>query len=223
MDTTPGTIDLYCERIDGSYWAEPLNAVTNAAFLVAAYVAFLAWRRSAQRDLPALVLIMNLVVIGVGSYLFHTHANRATIVMDVLPILIFILFYLGMAMRRYFMLALWLSVLIAASYIPMSAISVPVLGAIMGSSASYGPALLALVVIGILLLRTDPATGRGLLIAAAVFTLSISFRMADQPICPAFAFGTHFIWHILNAVVLFQLVRVLIAKGRLARDSRAMR
>lgn len=222
MEAIPGTIDLYCERIDVSYWAEPFNAVTNAAFLIAAYVAFLGWRRSAQQDLPALVLIINLVAIGVGSYLFHTHANRATMVMDVLPILIFILIYLGMAMRRYFMLALWLSVLIAAFYIPLSALSVPVLGPIMGSSASYGPALFALVIIGILLLRTDPLTGRGLLIAAAVFTLSIAFRMADQPICPAFALGTHFIWHIFNAVVLFQLVRVLVAKGRLARYSPAL-
>ena len=222
METDPGTIDLYCERIDGGYWAEPFNAVTNVAFLVAACFAFVAWRRSPQRDLPALVLIIDLVAIGVGSYLFHTHANRATVIMDVVPILIFIVAYLGMAMRRYFKLALWLCVLIGASYIPLSALAMPVLAAVMGSSASYGPALLVLAVVAILLLRSDPATGRGLSIAVAVFALSISFRMADQPICPAFALGTHFIWHMLNAVVLFQLIRVFIAKGRLAYPSRAM-
>lgn len=31
---------LYCERAqDPSFWAEPLNAVSNAAFLIAAFVA----------------------------------------------------------------------------------------------------------------------------------------------------------------------------------------
>jgi len=29
-------IDLYCERTDASFWAEPANALTNAAFLIAA-------------------------------------------------------------------------------------------------------------------------------------------------------------------------------------------
>ena len=28
-------IDAYCERTDPSYWSEPVNAVTNAAFLIA--------------------------------------------------------------------------------------------------------------------------------------------------------------------------------------------
>ena len=27
-------IDAYCERTDASYWSEPVNAVTNAAFLI---------------------------------------------------------------------------------------------------------------------------------------------------------------------------------------------
>ena len=30
------TIDGYCERIDASFWSEPLNAVTNVIFLMTA-------------------------------------------------------------------------------------------------------------------------------------------------------------------------------------------
>ena len=30
------TIDGYCERIDASFWSEPLNAVTNVIFLITA-------------------------------------------------------------------------------------------------------------------------------------------------------------------------------------------
>ena len=41
-------IDLYCERTDASLWAEPANALTNTAFLVAASAAFLAWGAAAN-------------------------------------------------------------------------------------------------------------------------------------------------------------------------------
>ena len=36
-------IDAYCERTSAVYWAEPVNAVTNAAFLIAAVIM---WRRT---------------------------------------------------------------------------------------------------------------------------------------------------------------------------------
>lgn len=40
------TIDIYCERIDPTFWAEPLNAVSNGAFLIAAFAAgYLVWQR----------------------------------------------------------------------------------------------------------------------------------------------------------------------------------
>ena len=29
-------VDGYCERVDAAFWSEPINAVTNAAFLIAA-------------------------------------------------------------------------------------------------------------------------------------------------------------------------------------------
>ena len=38
-------IDLYCERLSPGIWAEPINALTNLAFLVAA---FAAWRLTDQ-------------------------------------------------------------------------------------------------------------------------------------------------------------------------------
>jgi hypothetical protein len=43
-------IDAYCERTDFSYWSEPVNAVTNLAFLVAAVWM---WRRTGGWD-PAI-------------------------------------------------------------------------------------------------------------------------------------------------------------------------
>ena len=36
----------------------------------------------------------------------------------------------------------------------------------------------------------------------------------DQPLCPAWAPGTHFLWHLLNAAVLFTVLLALIRHGR---------
>jgi hypothetical protein len=32
-------VDLYCERTDPSFWAEPINALSNLSFLLAAWLA----------------------------------------------------------------------------------------------------------------------------------------------------------------------------------------
>ena len=85
-------VDSYCERVDPSYWAEPINALTNLAFLLAAWVV---WRRVRDTgDRMAYALCAVLAAIGVGSYLFHTHATVWAGVLDVLPILMFVLLYI---------------------------------------------------------------------------------------------------------------------------------
>ena len=50
--------------------------------------------------------------------------------------------------------------------------------------------------------------------AAVVFAISLAFRTADIALCPAFPLGIHFIWHILNAVVLYVLLRTAITARR---------
>ena len=90
-------VDGYCERIDATFWSEPVNAITNAAFLIAA---FWVWRRP---DLPIMgrVLAIILALIGIGSFLFHTFAQPWAGVADVVPILIYILVYIYVATRDY--------------------------------------------------------------------------------------------------------------------------
>ncbi len=83
-------IDAYCERLGPGYWAEPVNAVTNLAFML---VAVWMWRRSARVGLARLLAGI-LFAIGVGSYLFHTHAQGWAALADVLPILAYILVYI---------------------------------------------------------------------------------------------------------------------------------
>ena len=100
--------DQYCERLDAGFWAEPLNAVSNAAFIIAGLLLLAQWRKS-PRPLSVLLLIFNVLVIGIGSFLFHTFANRWSELADVLPITIFIHIYFFLALNRFLGAKWWIA------------------------------------------------------------------------------------------------------------------
>jgi len=201
-------IDAYCERTGPGYWAEPVNAVTNAAFLVAAAV--MAWRLRGAPPGREWVMVGLLALIGVGSFLFHTHARAWAALADVLPILGFVLFYLHAAGRGFLGLSRGRSLVLVALFLPAAAALVPLLRAVplLGVSAGYMPVLLLIAGFAAYLWRAAPATARGLAIGAAILAVSITLRSLDAPLCAALPGGTHFGWHLLNAVMLAWMIEV---------------
>ncbi len=98
------TIFDYCERgLSPAFWAEPLNAVTNGGFILAALAGavMIARRDPSQRSLWQVFFVLNFIAIGVGSFLFHTVPNIDTALADTGPIGIFMLTYLIFALRRF--------------------------------------------------------------------------------------------------------------------------
>lgn len=195
----------YCERTDFAYWSEPVNAVTNGAFLLAAV-----WVWPMTRGVPlARAMAVVLAVIGVGSFLWHTHATRWAGLADVLPILGFILLYLFAATRDNLGASGVVAGIITAAFLPYAVAFGWGLGLVvpgLGANAAY-LSVAALIAAYGLYLRQTP-TGRGLLIGAGILCVSLGFRMLDGPICDVFPMGTHFLWHILNAVMLGWMIRV---------------
>ena len=92
-------VNIYCERLDPSFWSEPLNAISNAAFIIAALVCLMKARQSGRTDFLTMLLVTILFAIGVGSFLFHTIASRWAGLADTLPIVLFILVYLFAAIH----------------------------------------------------------------------------------------------------------------------------
>lgn len=205
-------VDLYCERLGPSFWAEPINAITNASFLIAAVAAFLLWRRG-ERDWPALALIAVTFLIGIGSFIFHTVATRGAALFDTVPIAVFIYGYLWLALRRFLGLSVWMApgLVIAFGLLSYAEGLVVPRGTLNGSHA-YLPALAALLVVGWLTREAGPR--RLLFSAAAVFAASIFFRSIDQAACAALPLGTHFLWHSLNGLVLYLLLRAALLAPR---------
>ncbi len=150
MDWTR-TIDSYCERVGAGLWAEPVNAATNLAFLLAAL--FMA-RRLRGADLPlARALTLLLALIGVGSLLFHMAAQVWAALLDVVPIGVFTLLYLYAAHRGFFGWGRVVSVLAALAFIPFAVAVSPVFQPLIGGSATYAALPLAIFGYAAILMR----------------------------------------------------------------------
>jgi hypothetical protein len=211
---------IYCERgPDPGFWAEPLNAITNIAFLIAAVMAYTDLRagragRGEAGEGAVLLLIGLLMVIGAGSFLFHTLATRWAALADTIPIGLFTFAYLVLALRRFLGLGAILSVGLGLLVTVASQVMPPWFN----GSFGYAPALLSMLLVGLLLKARDHAAGSRILAAAGIFALSLTFRTLDggagcfsaPEADPQFLIGTHPLWHILNAVVLYQLLRAAI-------------
>lgn len=199
-------VDGYCERTGPDYWAEPVNALTNLAFLLAAAVI---WPR--VRGMPTgQVLYAILALIGLGSWLFHTHANPLTGLLDVLPIVAFILTYVFAATRDFFGARVWVAAGAALAFIPYAVVLTPVFGALpfFDVSAFYWPVPVLIAAYALALRHRAPATAQGLGIGAGILCLSLAARSVDEALCAVIPLGTHFAWHILNALMLGWMIEV---------------
>lgn len=202
------SVDGYCERLHPGYWAEPVNALTNLAFVLAAVVM---WRRVGKHHVVPRLLCGVLAAIGIGSYLAHTHATAWAMVADVVPIGTFILIYLYASNRYFLNLGPGGVLLGTLAFLPFAAGTGAVFQALpfFASSATYWPVGLLIGLYALGLYWRDPATARGLGVGAALLVLSLIFRSLDQELCDVWPMGTHFLWHILNAVVLGWMIEVL--------------
>ena len=203
----------YCERSGPNLWDEPLNAISNAAFFIAAWLLYTAYRKKNIRDPQIATLIFLLALIGCGSTLFHTFANGLTMIGDVVPIALFTFTYLWLALRRLVGLQRLSSTLALLAFAMVGALTshLPP-GLRFNGSADYFPCLAALFIIGTIIHKREQASAITILKAAFCFTISIIFRSLDMQLCPTIPIGTHFIWHILNALVLYLLVSTLLKR-----------
>jgi hypothetical protein len=235
---------LYCERgANEGLFAEPFNAASNAAFLLAALAAILLLLRRPKemRSADNALLIALVLLIGLGSLAFHLLADRASLFADVVPIDVFMLVYFGFALNRFLDLPPgWTTLtLIGFAAIVFLTTQLKCWGGGIGfpgaevtgasecfnGSLVYLPALLAMTIVGGLLAeRKHPAAPYVLWAAALIFVISVTFRSLDLALCGAYRFegrkiGTHFVWHLLNGLALFLLLRASLEVGRANRGS----
>ena len=203
-------LDLYCERLGPGFLAEPLNAFSNVSFILAGL-----WmlRRLRQLALPGWdlrLLCWLVVLVGLGSAVFHAVATRWASVLDIAFIGVFIYVFLASFVRRFAAAsrAAVAAVLVAYSLLDRTAAALIPRDALNGS-VLYLPAWLGLLVCSALASLWADCGARKLWLALALFTVSLAFRTIDQQLCDRLPIGTHFIWHLLNAAFLPLLVQAL--------------
>jgi hypothetical protein len=231
---------LYCERGTSTLLlAEPWNAASNAGFIVVGLIAIdlLLRRPVEQRSADQFLLASLILLIGLGSLAFHAFATRGAEFADVIPISIFMLVYLGFALNRFLGTPPGWTVLLVIGFVAIAgaagqlkcwdgAIGIPGsdvtgAGACLNGSVAYLPALFALIIIGVLMRERNQRGAPFVLWAAAIFAVSITLRSADLSVCNEFVYeghkiGTHFVWHLLNAGVLFLLFLATFRVGEAA-------
>lgn len=207
-------VDIYCERLAPGFWGEPLNAITNIAFFMAAFCAYHLAKKSTGLNWANLLLIVLLAAIGTGSFMFHTQATESAQLADVIPILLYQLAFLGLY-SRHVMKASQKSVQSLFFFFMMMIVaSHQVPDEILNGSVAYLPALFYLTRFAIWHYR-NAAQEKWLLPAAAgIFVVSLTFRSLDMQFCPYMPLGLHFLWHMLNGLLLYLTARAYVLNAR---------
>ena len=195
-------VGYYCGRFGDGLAGELQNSLSNVAFLIAAAIAFQIWRTGSQRDGFQLILIIMVALIGLGSFVFHSHPGPATLQIDLIPIQIFGLaafFYLA---RREFGLSIWAAVLTIVVFFLLRQgwIMVAPRGAL-GGGVTHVPMVLLLIGSGSWLAYRNRGVGTYLLIAAAFYCVALAARTVDVAACADFPLGFHWLWHFMTAAV----------------------
>jgi hypothetical protein len=201
MNTWLNSVDIYCERLDASFWAEPINAISNLSFIVAG---FFLWRlRTPHSTLMAVLVIL----IGLGSFSFHTFANRLTGLLDVLAIALYLVAFAFLIPKQWSknsllielgsVLMLIVSIVLAQLLISHLKPALPWL-----PSGMYLGAWLALIVFALVTQYSNTHAARFLWLAVIVFPASLLSRQLDLPLCDSTG-GSHWLWHLLNGLTLY--------------------
>lgn len=201
------SLDNYCERIDFSFWSEPVNALTNLSFLAAfIYGLYQLNINKTQLPLKKLKLLkwinFTIFLTAIGSFLFHTVANVLSMWGDILPILLFLLstiyylfcFELHWEKKKIY---LFLTGFLFVSVI----LCFPPFNKLLNGSLLYAPTLLTLGYVSRTISHFRWVMG--------LFFVSLVARTTDSMFCEMFPLGTHFLWHVLNGVVMALSFKVL--------------
>lgn len=200
----PAHLPIYCETGHPFLgMAEPVNTITNAAILIAAYFAYRYARKSRVRLSTDLVLLLFLLTwVGIGSALWHGLRTPWALTLDWIPGVLYLLVLTVLWIRQLYG---WFAGVFGM--VAMTLISIAGVGYLGKTLAAITPNLFALpmfatvTVVGVIMVSgawTRYGRGAGLLGVSILATgLTAAFaRSIDLLICPYVPTGTHFLWHI---------------------------
>lgn len=194
------------------YCSESLNIITNLAYLITGLLSYRLLKRVGIVDKQLLILPWLLVIVGVGSFSYHTFRNSLTHIFDAVPIYVFILLSLFLILKELFqskskalavLLGFVVLQVILSIYIPQEFIN---------GSIRHLVTIIFVSLMGIVVVNKYGSQVKAPLIAMlASYGVGILFRSVDMAMCLLIPIGTHFLWHIFTALAGYSAI-VLLSK-----------
>lgn len=182
--------DIYCERMaSGGYFGEPLNLLSSLFFFLPAYVAY---KRGSKFFTAACLTV------AFGSAFLHSFANNLSYLMDVSAIIVMIITYYAFFFVKMGLKPL-ISIIGVASYVGFL---IPIMQALPLEYSYYGVFPLMAVQFAMLYSRKEKLAYLKCLAGVGLFCIALAARFYDGLACASFSYGTHWLWHIFNSLVL---------------------
>lgn len=211
---------VYCERGGPGWFVEPLNLASSLAFFVSAWQAWRQLDRSRWREQWDLHLLAALIaLIGLTSVLWHASGIPGLFWWDLGALLIFVSAYWAVFLAR---TQAWKGLIVLPIWFMTISVTV---GLAAGLPAEpLGGVLTVLPFVGLLLIgaglaaRVDRRLARDLVFANMILLCGLGLRALDGPLCTWVVVGTHWLWQLLLAGVVFLLVDGLLRHVRLREE-----
>jgi Ceramidase len=219
-----------CERHAEGMLSEPLNTLSNLAFLTVAVAIYRYYKSNEDIALKRIydvqVMTFLIFIIGINSIIFHTNPTPVTELMDTIPIVMFILIYFVSVIFRIGKCTRFQAAVCFTAFVGFSHVLVHQFPRALNDSIGYLSSMIALIVIALYLhLRARPSS-QYFMLAAIIGVVSLFCRAIDKEVCSVWPYGTHFLWHLCNATLLYILMKQIIRNvnrearlKRLAGDS----
>jgi len=206
------TEKMYCENFQNlPFTSQPVNTATNIAFFIAGILLTNLYWKTKLKSKWINALIILVFFIGIGSTIWHYSGTKIGKLLDVGPISLFMFLSIYYFLNK-----------ILKMSVPKIVFSLIIFGALsllsllifkeepFKSSAGYLPALMVLALLTYLAFKKVNIIFKELFYALITFLFAIIFRSIDFAVCNNFPIGTHFLWHILNGIFVYLLVKALI-------------
>ncbi len=199
---------VYCEQGLINHLFEPLNTISNLFFVVSAVLLFFYFKKKKITDFKSKLFIGLILLIGMGSLIWHIVPMMATFFLDVIPIAMFLVVYLFFLLEK----------IVANKKIAMLVLGVYLLLVILGFiifptlfSSSGGIYILTLLFLGgtVIVSYFKNILFKPVSVIFVLFLVAFIVRQVDLTVCPFFPLGTHFAWHTINAFIAYYGVKAL--------------
>lgn len=216
-----------CERHGLGFLAEPLNVLSSFAFVAVAISIYRYYQKEEdiqnRRIWDIQILTFITFMIGVNSVIFHAYPTPTTELMDTVAIVFFIIIYFWSVLFRIGRCNFFQAAICFIAFVGGSHMLVSQFPQALNDSIGYLSSMIALIVIAVHLHLKARPSSQHFMLAAIVGVCSLFCRAIDHDICDHIGFGTHFIWHSLNATLLYillkQVIRNVNREARLKRQA----